>query len=131
MQVNHFKEYIPKAFPHGNDLILDSEVLMIDTKTGKPLPFGTLGVHKVNMFINEHKVIKVYYGGDSCANRFINDCLKTTLATLSVLAINWHWHWNLYFKITLPLNYGDDVDLFFLWHWDIHLVFNHHWLISS
>lgn len=28
-------------------MILDSEVLLIDTKTGKPLPFGTLGVHKV------------------------------------------------------------------------------------
>lgn len=48
LQVNHFKDYIPKAFPHGNDLILDSEVLMIDTNTSKPLPFGTLGVHKVS-----------------------------------------------------------------------------------
>lgn len=28
-------------------MILDSEVLLIDNKTGKPLPFGTLGVHKV------------------------------------------------------------------------------------
>lgn len=28
-------------------MILDSEVLLIDTNTGKPLPFGTLGVHKV------------------------------------------------------------------------------------
>lgn len=28
-------------------MILDSEVLLIDTKTDKPLPFGTLGVHKV------------------------------------------------------------------------------------
>lgn len=47
-QVSHFKEYIPKAFPHGKDLILDAEVLMMDTKTGNPLPFGTLGVHKVS-----------------------------------------------------------------------------------
>ncbi|KAK7070081.1 DNA ligase 3, partial [Halocaridina rubra] len=45
-KVNHFKEYIPKAFPFGEDLILDAEVLMIDTKTGNPLPFGTLGIHK-------------------------------------------------------------------------------------
>ncbi|KAG8037370.1 hypothetical protein G9C98_005580 [Cotesia typhae] len=45
-KVNHFKEYIPKAFPDGDDLILDCEILMIDTKTGQPLPFGTLGVHK-------------------------------------------------------------------------------------
>lgn len=49
-KVAHFKDYIPKAFPHGKDLILDSEILMVDTTTGKPLPFGTLGVHKKNEF---------------------------------------------------------------------------------
>ena len=27
-------------------MILDGEVLMVDNNTGKPLPFGTLGVHK-------------------------------------------------------------------------------------
>jgi len=42
-----FKDYIPEAFPHGRDLILDSEVLLVDVKTGKPLPFGSLGIHKV------------------------------------------------------------------------------------
>ena len=47
LQVAHFKDYIPQAFPGGHSMILDSEVLLIDTKTGKPLPFGTLGVHKV------------------------------------------------------------------------------------
>ena len=41
-----FAEFIPKAFPDGSDLILDAEVLMVDNKTGDPLPFGTLGVHK-------------------------------------------------------------------------------------
>jgi hypothetical protein len=46
-QVNMFKDYIPQAFPHGTDLILDSEVLLIDVKSGKPLPFGSLGKHKV------------------------------------------------------------------------------------
>lgn len=50
-QVNLFKNYIPKAFPDGDDLILDSEILMIDTKTGQPLPFGTLGIHKVRLFV--------------------------------------------------------------------------------
>lgn len=43
----HFKDFIPQAFPGGHSMILDSEVLLIDNKTGKPLPFGTLGVHKV------------------------------------------------------------------------------------
>lgn len=44
----HFKDYIPQAFPGGHSMILDAEVLLIDTKTSKPLPFGTLGVHKVD-----------------------------------------------------------------------------------
>ena len=38
------------ACPKGDALILDSEVLMVDTKTGKPLPFGTLGIHKKAKF---------------------------------------------------------------------------------
>lgn len=46
-QVNLFKDYIVRAFPDGDDLILDSEVLMVDNETGQPLPFGTLGIHKV------------------------------------------------------------------------------------
>jgi DNA ligase-3 len=47
--VAHFKEFIPQAFVGGNSMILDAEVLLIDTNTSKPLPFGTLGVHKVSM----------------------------------------------------------------------------------
>ena len=46
-QVNFLKEYIPKAFPEGDDLVLDAEILMIDNHTGQPLPFGSLGKHKV------------------------------------------------------------------------------------
>lgn len=42
--------YIPKAFEHGNEIILDCEVLMYDQKIKKPLPFGTLGIHKVLFF---------------------------------------------------------------------------------
>lgn len=45
--MNLFKEYIARAFPGGDDLILDSEILMVDNVTGQPLPFGTLGIHKV------------------------------------------------------------------------------------
>lgn len=47
-QVAHFKEFIPQAFAGGHSMILDAEVLLIDTRTSKPLPFGTLGVHKVS-----------------------------------------------------------------------------------
>lgn len=38
-------------------MILDSEVLLIDNKTGKPLPFGTLGVHKVKKKIKKSFVV--------------------------------------------------------------------------
>lgn len=57
-QVAHFKEYIPQAFPGGHSMILDAEVLLIDTKTSRPLPFGTLGVHKVTFF---HPVTYVFF----------------------------------------------------------------------
>ena len=49
-KVKHFDTYIPLAFPHGDSMILDSEVLLIDTNTGNPLPFGTLGIHKKSQF---------------------------------------------------------------------------------
>lgn len=62
-KVLHFKDFIPKAFPHADDLILDSEILMIDTKTGKPLPFGSLGIHKKSEFEN------------ACVCLFIFDCI--------------------------------------------------------
>jgi DNA ligase-3 len=41
-KVSHLKEFIPKAFPNANDLIIDSEVLLYDHKTKKPLPFGKI-----------------------------------------------------------------------------------------
>nr|CAD7588747.1 unnamed protein product [Timema genevievae] len=67
-KVGHFKEYIPQAFPHGKDLILDCEVLMIDTKTGKLLPFGSLGKHKKNAFNGANVCLFVfdciYYNGE-------------------------------------------------------------------
>lgn len=72
-KIIHFKEYIPKAFPHGNDLILDSEILMIDAKSGKILPFGTLGVHKKNHFKDATVCMFVfdciYYNGEVLTNK--------------------------------------------------------------
>lgn len=62
-KVDHFKEYIPQAFPGASNLILDAEVLMICTKTGNPLPFGTLGIHKKAAF------------QDACPCLFVFDCL--------------------------------------------------------
>lgn len=48
-KISHFKDYIPKAFPHGNSLIIDSEILLV-SKEGLPLPFGTLGAHRKAAF---------------------------------------------------------------------------------
>ncbi|CAJ0607887.1 unnamed protein product [Cylicocyclus nassatus] len=49
-KISHLEQVIPQAFPAGLDLILDAEVLLVDNATGKPLPFGTLGVHKKEQF---------------------------------------------------------------------------------
>uniref|UniRef100_A0A8C2VBS9 DNA ligase n=1 Tax=Chinchilla lanigera TaxID=34839 RepID=A0A8C2VBS9_CHILA len=59
-KVAHFKDYIPQAFPGGQSMILDSEVLLIDNKTGKPLPFGTLGVHKKAAFQDANVCLFVF-----------------------------------------------------------------------
>ncbi|KAF5303428.1 hypothetical protein FQA39_LY09972 [Lamprigera yunnana] len=75
-KVSHFKDFIPKAFPYANDLILDSEILMIDTITGKPLPFGTLGVHKKSEFRDANVCLFVFdcifYNGESLVAQPIN-----------------------------------------------------------
>ncbi|KAK4882679.1 hypothetical protein RN001_005998 [Aquatica leii] len=75
-KVSHFKDFIPKAFPYANDLILDSEILMIDTVTGKPLPFGTLGVHKKSEFKDANVCLFVfdciYYNGESLVSQPID-----------------------------------------------------------
>ncbi|XP_069917167.1 DNA ligase 3 isoform X2 [Oryctolagus cuniculus] len=59
-KVAHFKDYIPQAFPGGHSMILDSEVLLIDNNTGKPLPFGTLGVHKKAAFQDANVCLFVF-----------------------------------------------------------------------
>ncbi|XP_052819765.1 DNA ligase 3-like [Mya arenaria] len=59
-KVSHFKEFIPKAFQSGDDLILDAEVLLIDTNTGNPLPFGSLGKHKKEQFKDANVCLFVF-----------------------------------------------------------------------
>ncbi|XP_025027583.1 DNA ligase 3 isoform X4 [Python bivittatus] len=59
-KVAHFKDFIPKAFPGGHSMILDAEVLLIDTRIGKPLPFGTLGVHKKAAFQDANVCLFVF-----------------------------------------------------------------------
>lgn len=74
-KVSHFKDYIPKAFPGGDDLILDAEVLLIDNATSKPLPFGTLGVHKKAAFKDANVCL------------FIFDCLHINGKNIMELSI--------------------------------------------
>lgn len=71
-KISRFKNYLPKAFPQAVDMILDSEILMVDTNTGKPLPFGTLGIHKKSEFQDAEVCLFVfdclYYNGKSLIN---------------------------------------------------------------
>lgn len=79
-KVAHFKEFIPKAFPGGHSMILDAEVLLIDTKTSKPLPFGTLGVHKKAAFQDANVCLFVfdciYFNGVSLMERPLSERRK-------------------------------------------------------
>ena len=79
-KVKHFADHIPKAFPDGSDLILDAEVLMVDNKNGKPLPFGTLGVHKGSGFKDATPCLFVfdcmYYNGENLMDKSVKERRK-------------------------------------------------------
>ncbi|XP_036975066.1 DNA ligase 3 [Acanthopagrus latus] len=79
-KVAHFKEFIPQAFPGGHSMILDAEVLLIDTNTSKPLPFGTLGVHKKAAFQDAKVCLFVfdciYFNGVSLMERPLHERRK-------------------------------------------------------
>jgi len=72
-KVKHFKDFIPNAFPKAENLIIDAEVLLVDNKTGLPLPFGTLGVHKGSDFKDADPCLFVFdcifYNGENLMNR--------------------------------------------------------------
>merc|ERR1719289_686946 len=72
-KVKHFKDFIPNAFPNAENLIIDAEVLLVDNKTGLPLPFGTLGVHKGSDFKDADPCLFVFdcifYNGENLMNR--------------------------------------------------------------
>ncbi|XP_076369720.1 DNA ligase 3 [Tachypleus tridentatus] len=76
-KISHLKDYIPKAFPQASDLILDSEILLVDTQTGKPLPFGTLGVHKKAAFKDANVCLFVFdcihYNGENLMERPLSE----------------------------------------------------------
>lgn len=86
-KVDLFKQYIPKAFQHGKEIILDCEVLMYDHKTNKPLPFGTLGIHKKSKFEDANPCLFVfdcmYYNGVSLLDRTIVERRKILMQNMT------------------------------------------------
>lgn len=76
-KVKTLKDFIPQAFPNADDLILDAEILMIDTRTGQPLPFGTLGIHKRAEFKDANVCLFVfdciYMNGEILLNKTMKE----------------------------------------------------------
>lgn len=76
-KISHLEKFIPKAFPAGLDLIIDAEVLLVDNATGKPLPFGTLGVHKKEQFKDASVCLFVFdilrYNDDDLMTRTLTE----------------------------------------------------------
>jgi len=71
-KVEHVTEFIPKA-TKATQMILDGEILLMDTKTGIPLPFGTLSIHKKKDFKDATVCIFLfdilYLNGESLIHR--------------------------------------------------------------
>lgn len=59
-KVKPFRNIVAKAFPNVQDLILDAEVIMVDTVTGDLLPFGSLGIHKKEGFANAQVCLFIF-----------------------------------------------------------------------
>lgn len=72
-KINPCKIFIPQAFPTGQDMILDSEIIMVNRDTGELLPFGTLGVHKREQFATAEACLFIFdcifYNGEDLTKR--------------------------------------------------------------
>ncbi|QDJ95118.1 DNA ligase-like protein [Hypsugopox virus] len=58
-KIKSFNEIISSAFKCDN-IILDAEIVLVDTITGTPLPFGSLGIHKKKLFQNATECMYVF-----------------------------------------------------------------------
>ncbi|VDM59009.1 unnamed protein product [Angiostrongylus costaricensis] len=104
VQISHLENVIPKAFPKASELIIDAEIssliseacemitfqiLLVDNATGKPLPFGTLGVHKKEKFKDASVCLFVFdillYNNEDLMMRQVigNDFKNSLLKSLS------------------------------------------------
>lgn len=88
-KIANLKDFLPKAFPHGNDLILDSEILMVDTRTGDVLPFGTLGKHKKKECTTAETCLFIfdclYFNGDDLTKKPMKERRKFLEDNLTVI----------------------------------------------
>ncbi|VDO31861.1 unnamed protein product [Brugia timori] len=79
-KVVDLNKIISEAFPTSRDLIVDAEMLLIDTNTGKPLPFGTLGIHKKKQFKDAAVCLFVfdciYYDSNSLIEKSLRERRK-------------------------------------------------------
>lgn len=79
-KIAKIKEFLPKAFPDANDLILDSEIIMVDTISGSLLPFGTLGKHKKQELENASTCLFIfdclYFNGDDLTKKNLKERKK-------------------------------------------------------
>jgi hypothetical protein len=55
-QVAQVKEYIPQS-TDADTIVMDGEILLVDLKTKKPLPFGTLGITSTIYWIDYHHIL--------------------------------------------------------------------------
>ncbi|KAK6104737.1 DNA ligase I ATP-dependent (dnl1) family protein [Brugia pahangi] len=79
-KVVDLNKIVSEAFPTSRDLIVDAEMLLIDTNTGKPLPFGTLGIHKKKQFKDAAVCLFVfdciYYDSNSLIEKSLRERRK-------------------------------------------------------
>nr|BAJ98669.1 predicted protein [Hordeum vulgare subsp. vulgare] len=76
-KIHQLSQYVVQAFPKGESMILDGEILLVDRKTKKPLPFGTLGVHKKKEFSEANEAFFIfdclYYNGESLLHKTLKE----------------------------------------------------------
>ncbi|UJR26750.1 hypothetical protein I4U23_008065 [Adineta vaga] len=76
-KIEQLSQFVLQAFPKGESMILDGEILLVDRKTKKPLPFGTLGVHKKKEFSEANEAFFIfdclYYNGESLLHKTLKE----------------------------------------------------------
>jgi DNA ligase-3 len=91
-KISKLKDYLPKAFPDAHDLILDSEIIMVDTTTGDLLPFGTLGKHKKEELQNASTCLFVFdcllFNGEDLTKKTLKD--RKTFLESNITPIKHH-----------------------------------------